>query len=302
MDIFITWSGPRSFAVAEALKEYLPMVVNDFSPWLSTADIDKGANWRGELTTALNNARAGIICLTPSNLTAPWLLFEAGAIAKRVEEKPLACTLLIGVESSDLSGPLTLFQDTKPTRDDLLRLIKTLNKALGDEARTETQIEGIFGIVWPKLEERLSNLPSDGPAERPRRSEREMLEELVDLQRSKSASDAMLLGQLGQAEGKISELTVRLASAETSLSLERERARLAGGAWSEGLKGVLSRERAAEALKDVLKGGAVASSGELADPNAAAAQRVAVVTKAARTAKMSPFRNEARNVDPKDEP
>jgi hypothetical protein len=223
MDIFITWSGPRSLAVAEALKEYLPLIVNDFSPWLSEADINKGANWGTELTAALSRARAGIVCLTPSNLTAPWLLFEAGAIAKSVAEKPLACTLLIGLKSSDLSGPLTLFQDTKLTRDDLLKLVKTLNNALGEKAVKEAQIEKAFDLVWQELSERLDRLPSDGSAERPRRAEYDMLEELVDLARSKSASDAALLAQ---AEGRVTELTVRLAGAERSLSLERERARL----------------------------------------------------------------------------
>jgi hypothetical protein len=137
-----------------------------------------------------------------------------------VEEKPLACTLLIGVKSSDLSGPLTLFQDTKPTHDDLLKLVKTLNKALGNDALNEAQLEGIFDIVWPKLEERLNSLPSDGPAQRPHRSEREMLEELVDLQRSKSASDAQLLAK---AEESVLELRAQLSSAEASLALERAR-------------------------------------------------------------------------------
>jgi hypothetical protein len=84
MDIFISWSGARSRAVAEALKEYLPMIVNAFNPWLSCADIDKGARWISELSAALETAKAGIICLTPNNLVAPYVLFESGAISKTV--------------------------------------------------------------------------------------------------------------------------------------------------------------------------------------------------------------------------
>ena len=56
MNIFITWSGPRRYAVAEALKEYLPLIVNDFTPWLSKENIDKGAYWGAELTSALANS------------------------------------------------------------------------------------------------------------------------------------------------------------------------------------------------------------------------------------------------------
>ena len=33
MDIFISWSGPRSRAVAEALKEYLPLWRLHFEKW-----------------------------------------------------------------------------------------------------------------------------------------------------------------------------------------------------------------------------------------------------------------------------
>jgi TIR domain len=137
MKIFISWSGPRSAAVAEVLKEYLPLINNAFDPWLSSEDIPKGSRSTGEIGDALANARAGIICLTPNNLTAPWILFEAGGIAKTVTEKPLACTLLIGLEPSQVSKPLGDFQATRlkekeplPESAGLLRLIKTLNKAL----------------------------------------------------------------------------------------------------------------------------------------------------------------------------
>jgi hypothetical protein len=85
MDILISWSGERSRAVADTLKEYQPMIVNAFNPWLSSADIDKGARWSAELSAALATAKAGIVCLSPNNLTTPYILFEAGAISKTVE-------------------------------------------------------------------------------------------------------------------------------------------------------------------------------------------------------------------------
>ncbi|HSY92351.1 MAG TPA: TIR domain-containing protein [Candidatus Binatus sp.] len=186
MDIFISWSGPRSRAVAEALKDYLPIIVNAFNPWLSCADIDKGARWASELAAALATAKAGIVCLTPNNLTAPYILFEAGALSKSVE-KTYVCTLLIGMEPSDVSGPLAQFQATKPTRAEILQLLKTLNRALGDSALKEPQLETSFNLCWPKLTERLDELPEDGPTTRPEREQREMLEELVDLARATSS-------------------------------------------------------------------------------------------------------------------
>jgi hypothetical protein len=107
MDIFISWHGQRGHAVAAALKEWLPQIVNAFNPWLSSST-DKGSRWRSEVATRLARAKAGIICLTPSALTAPWLLFEAGAIAK-APEKAYACTLLIDLKiSGTISFPSPL--------------------------------------------------------------------------------------------------------------------------------------------------------------------------------------------------
>ena len=100
MDIFISWHGKRSHAVAVALRDWLPLIVNAFKPWLSSADIDKGARWRTELATKLGSVTAGIFCLTPSNLTAPWLIYEAGAIS-RAPKKPMCA------RCSSASNPAT---------------------------------------------------------------------------------------------------------------------------------------------------------------------------------------------------
>jgi hypothetical protein len=210
MDVFISWSGQRSRAVAEALKKYLPMIVNDLNPWLSSANIDKGSRSSEEIAVALANARAGIICLTPNNLKEPWILFEAGAIAKTVREKPLACTLLIGLEITDVSGPLSQFQATKLTQPQMLQLVKTLNKALGESAVEERQIEDTFDLCWPKLKETLDNLPTDGPDTQPERRPEDMLKELLELTRQTS------LGVL-ESDRRITEKFDRFENALTLL-------------------------------------------------------------------------------------
>jgi hypothetical protein len=188
------------------------MIVNAFNPWLSKKSLEKGVNWSTELTTALGKVSAGIICLTPSNLTEPWILFESGAIAKAVKaetDKPRACTLLIGLKSSDVKGPLAQFQNTELTRDDLLRLVQNLNAALGEAALKETQVEKAFNTFWPDLKKKLDNLPPDGPTDRPKRSEQEMIEEILDTVRSASKLDSFHLTQLADA---ISDISEKLAS------------------------------------------------------------------------------------------
>ena len=55
------------------------MVIQSAKPWMSETDIEKGTRGLSELAKALEAIKVGISCLTPENLSAPWLLFEAGA-------------------------------------------------------------------------------------------------------------------------------------------------------------------------------------------------------------------------------
>jgi hypothetical protein len=109
MDIFISWPGaakPRGRGGAQRILAYDRQRLQSVA---FLCDIDKGARWNSDLAAALATANAGIICLTPNNLTAPYILFESGAISKTVE-KSFVCTLLIGMEASDVSGPGTTLQ------------------------------------------------------------------------------------------------------------------------------------------------------------------------------------------------
>jgi TIR domain len=87
MKVFISWSGVRSTAVAQTLHDWLPQVMNAVEPWMSSEDMRKGSLWRLTLAEELESTHVGVICLTPENLRAPWLLFEAGALSKRVFKK-----------------------------------------------------------------------------------------------------------------------------------------------------------------------------------------------------------------------
>src|SRR5579863_4546010 len=111
MDIFISWSKDRSRKAAEALHGWLPLVINAIKPWLSANDIDKGARWSADVASRLEKARFGIICLTPGNLHSDWILFEAGALSKTLQNSRV-CPLLFGLQPADVKGPLAQFQAT----------------------------------------------------------------------------------------------------------------------------------------------------------------------------------------------
>jgi len=187
MAIFISWSGPRSEAVAKALHGWLPKIINAFKPWLSSADIDKGARWGTDVAVRLQAAKAGIICVTPSNLHSDWILFEAGALSKTLQNT-FVCPLLIGLEPTDVKGPLAQFQATKTTKGDVLRLLKTLNSGLGEHGPSDAHIEEAFEVWWPKLDADLKKLPPEETSSRPHRTDRDVLEEILGLVRNQNRS------------------------------------------------------------------------------------------------------------------
>ena len=87
MKVFISWSGERSMFVAAALREWLTMMVQSVDPWMSKVDLKAGGKWNPELEKELSQAVYGVSCVTRSNRTAPWLLFEAGALTTQVKAK-----------------------------------------------------------------------------------------------------------------------------------------------------------------------------------------------------------------------
>ena len=61
--------------MANALREWLPNLIQTIQPWMSDSDIDKGARWSSDIVSKLDESVVGIIYLTPENLEAPLELF-----------------------------------------------------------------------------------------------------------------------------------------------------------------------------------------------------------------------------------
>lgn len=184
MKIFLSWSGKKSLKIAEALKDWLEQVIQSTEPWMST-NIEKGRKWSSEISTKLEESKVGIICLTRENLEAPWILFEAGAISNSSDS--YVCTLLTDITSpTDVSGPLASFQATRFTKQDVLKLCKTINtrvkESKGGKSLNEKALEEVFETYWPKLEEHLNQilLSDTTEDEKEIRSDRDLLEESLE--------------------------------------------------------------------------------------------------------------------------
>jgi hypothetical protein len=191
MRVFLSWSGERSGQIAQSLKVWLTDVMHLLQPWVSSEDIDKGARWSLQLAQGLQDTSVGIICLTPENLTAPWILFEAGALAKYVESSRV-CTYLFHVRPADIDGPLASFQATEANKTDTLRLIRMLNGLLGEQARPDEQLRRAFEKWWPEFEAVLDRFQKIAPANPVQRSDRDLLEEILSAVRLQERASANL--------------------------------------------------------------------------------------------------------------
>jgi hypothetical protein len=188
MNVFLAWSGQASKAMATALRDWLPYVLQNVRPFMSEEDIRKGARWRQEISKQLSTVSFAILCLTRDNLKSPWLHFEAGAIATRAETNQVTA-LLLGVENQEVVDPLKEFQHTTATKTDLLKLVRDLNELLG-EGKVETKrLESTFEKFWGDLELKLreavkltdAKVVSKRPAE-------ELLNEILEINRSQNLS------------------------------------------------------------------------------------------------------------------
>lgn len=154
--IFLSWSGTRSRAMAEALTEWLPHVIQDVTPWFSQEHIKKGQNWNDALGKTLRSYQHGILCITPENYDSSWICFEAGALSKQLGNSRV-CPVLLGIHSGDIDGPISQFQATATTRDDMLRMVKSLNE-LHRHVVPEKVIEASFRKSWTSLAKRLADI------------------------------------------------------------------------------------------------------------------------------------------------
>ncbi|CAA6818792.1 MAG: Unknown protein [uncultured Thiotrichaceae bacterium] len=186
MKVFISWSGDTSKKVAEAIREWLPCVLQNVNPYFTPSDIEKGARWSSHIAQELDDSLAGIFCVTRQNLNSKWLMFEAGAISKKVGQS-LVCPVLIDLDNSDISGPLTQFQTTLFNKSDFRKLVSVLNTANKPNALSDNTLNTVFEKFWPDIEKKVKEIIDtshpEGENSPDLRSEREILEEVLDLSR-----------------------------------------------------------------------------------------------------------------------
>lgn len=182
MKVFISWSGTRSQALAEALRDWLPLVLHYTDPWLSKSDIQSGERWGVEVAKELQETNFGIICVTKDNLNSPWILFEAGALAKSMEDGRVT-PLLLDLDFKEISGPLAQFQAKKADKTGIKELVSDLNKS-ATSSTPEERLSQLFEPLYVALGERIEAIPANTSGQKQTRPQGEILEELVSSIRS----------------------------------------------------------------------------------------------------------------------
>lgn len=193
MKVFISWSGTVSHKVATVFRDWLPSVIQSIEPYVSSEDIDKGARWSTDIAGELNASSYGLVCLTKDNVSAPWINFEAGALGKSIDKSRVS-PFLFRLKRSEVEGPILQFQSTVFERDDVLKLLKSINTACAQDTLEDARLEKAFDVWWPQLEKQLTAIadtPSTEPDEVAVSSENEVsdksarvLEEILELTRN----------------------------------------------------------------------------------------------------------------------
>jgi hypothetical protein len=191
MKVFLSWSGERSKEAALALHGWLPTVIQTVRPYMSAENIDKGERWSVDIAKQLEETHFGIICVTPDNKEAPWILFEAGALSKSMERARVS-PLAFGVSASDFTNsPLLQFQFTLFKKEDVRKLLHSINDAAPEAEKLAAEIlNRTFDRGWKELEEEVGKInfvsPKSSSAQKPAHPAKldNVLDELLTIARS----------------------------------------------------------------------------------------------------------------------
>ena len=159
MKVFLSWSGVRSRQVAQALRDWLPGVLQSVEPWLSSP---RHPAWpvSGAVEFSPRSAAdvdVGILCLTSENLKSPWLMMEAGALSQ-VARSAAVVPYLLDVAPSDLPAPVARYRSVQANRAETLRLVELLNAKTKAGSINPQRVQEAFEVWWPKLQAQLSTL------------------------------------------------------------------------------------------------------------------------------------------------
>lgn len=142
--------------MAKALADWIPNVLQGTECFYSDEAIEAGQHWNNEINKWLAGTDFGIVCVTPENTESRWLNFEAGALAKKLNDESRVVPVTLGFSPSALDFPLRQFNGVQADQPGIKKLIQSLVTA--SEARINLDLT--FDLWWQKLEESFNTIPA----------------------------------------------------------------------------------------------------------------------------------------------
>jgi hypothetical protein len=130
---------------------------------MSAQDVHAGKRWRREIAQNLEAIKIGVLAVTPENLDARWLNYEAGALSRSVEDDTRVIPYCLGIDVSNLGDPLSDFNAVAADRDGTLKLVRSINAAMARPIK-DAVLDAVFASQWPDLDRELLAIPVPDPA------------------------------------------------------------------------------------------------------------------------------------------
>lgn len=187
MKVFISWSGELSQKISEELKKWLQQCIQSLEVFYSKDDIEKGEYWSSRLSEELRDTNFGIVCLTTENINSQWIYFESGALSKMMESK--VATIVVGMNITDVKGPLSRFQNTKLEKDDMYKLLQSINSSIS-KPLDDSILKNTFEAFWPGFYDNVKNIIETASAKEGAKNTKinvpDALEEILQLVRNQN--------------------------------------------------------------------------------------------------------------------
>jgi len=165
--VFISWSGDAGKLAAIAIGQSVSDVFSRVEPWISAVNIQAGQQWFPELMKALDDSHFGIACVTKRSLSAPWIMFECGALSAKFGS-PKLVPLMLDDDVNNLADPLARFNGVLFDEQSMRGLFASINESVGTPL-TARALNAAFKDVWPALNSSVREaLEAEGKALKPK--------------------------------------------------------------------------------------------------------------------------------------
>ncbi len=158
MNIFLSWSGNLSKAIASGFNEILPDVIQRVKPFFSPEKIGNGEVWFTSIVEALKASDLGIVFLTKDNFNEDWIIFEGGGIIAKGWLYVILCDFTIAEfnksECFFKKLNVTEFKNDHGMED----VFVSMKNRLGLTDIKDETIRRTFKHNWPAIKDKIYSL------------------------------------------------------------------------------------------------------------------------------------------------